>query len=241
MASNKRIEVHKTEDALIKRLCEYIENISKKAIEERSAFTIGVSGGSLIGALAKGLPGVKTEWSKWKIYFCDERIVPFDDTESTYGAYKKALDGVVPIKDDQYRKIDPKLSAEEAAKDYIGKLKADFGNVQLPRFDLLLLGMGPDGHTCSLFPGHPLLQETSVWVAPITDSPKPPPSRVTLTFPVINNAATSIFTIWGAGKADMIKRVLADKEDLPVNQVSPKNGLVHWLLDDAAATKLNGL
>lgn len=75
---------------------------------------LNISGGSLIGALAKGLPGVKTEWSKWKIYFCDERIVPFDDTESTYGAYKKALDGVVPIKDDQYRKIDPKLSGKFA-------------------------------------------------------------------------------------------------------------------------------
>lgn len=96
-------------------------------------------------------------------------------------------------------------SAEDAAKDYIKKLSIYFPPNDVPRFDLLLLGMGPDGHTCSLFPGHPLLQETSVWVASITDSPKPPPSRITLTFPVINNTQLAIFVAVGESKAPMIK------------------------------------
>lgn len=75
----------------------------------------------------------------------------------------------------------------------------------VPRFDVLLLGMGPDGHTCSLFPNHRLLEETSLWICPINDSPKPPPSRITLTFPVINNAKVCIFAISGDSKKTMVK------------------------------------
>lgn len=97
------------------------------------------------------------------------------------------------------------LLAEEAARDYIKKMSEYFSPDRLPRFHLLLLGMGPDGHTCSLFPGHRLLEETSVWVAPITDSPKPPPSRITLTLPVVNNAECCVFAIVGQSKAEMVK------------------------------------
>lgn len=97
------------------------------------------------------------------------------------------------------------FSADEAATDYIKKLSIYFPPNNIPRFDLLLLGMGPDGHTCSLFPGHSLLQETSVWVSSIVDSPKPPPCRITLTFPVINNTRQAIFVATGESKASMIK------------------------------------
>jgi 6-phosphogluconolactonase len=96
------------------------------------------------------------------------------------------------------------FSAEEAAKDYSEKLEVAFNGEDI-KFDLLLLGMGPDGHTCSLFPGHPLLEEANLKVAAITDSPKPPPERVTLTYPVVNNARNCLFAISGAGKADMVK------------------------------------
>lgn len=97
------------------------------------------------------------------------------------------------------------VSAEEAAKDYIQKIAVHFQPDSIPRFHLLLLGMGPDGHTCSLFPNHHLLDETSVWVAPINDSPKPPPSRITLTFPVVNNAEYCAFAVCGQGKAEVVK------------------------------------
>jgi 6-phosphogluconolactonase len=97
------------------------------------------------------------------------------------------------------------ILADAAAKDYIQKLAVFFSPDSLPKFDLLLLGVGPDGHTCSLFPGHSLLDETSVWVAPITNSPKPPPARITFTFPVLNHADLCVFAMAGAGKAEMVK------------------------------------
>lgn len=105
----------------------------------------------------------------------------------------------------------------------------------IPKFDLLLLGMGPDGHTCSLFPGHALLAEDKVLVAPIADSPKPPPRRITMTYPLINNARACVFAMSGAGKADMVKRILGDGEQLPAGLVRPTNGTLTWILDEAAA------
>lgn len=95
--------------------------------------------------------------------------------------------------------------------------------------------MGPDGHTCSLFPGHKLLDETSCLIAPISDSPKPPPCRVTMTYALINKAKCCAFAMAGQGKAEMVKRILKDKEDLPAGLVKPENGNLYWIIDEAAA------
>lgn len=95
--------------------------------------------------------------------------------------------------------------AKEAAEDYTKQIENHFPEENLPRFDLLLLGMGPDGHTCSLFPSHPLLNETSKWIAHITDSPKPPLERITMTLKIINNARNCIFAMSGKEKAPMVK------------------------------------
>ena len=113
-----------------------------------------------------------------------------------------------------------------------------------PRFDLILLGLGEDGHTASLFPQHPLLAEKSRWVAPIFDSPKPPPERITLTLPVINQARQVAFVTAGAGKADILAQVLAAEEpaeNIPARLVRPTGGDLFWFVDEAAATKLNRL
>ncbi|XP_041971412.1 6-phosphogluconolactonase [Aricia agestis] len=224
------------EQEIIKKLSSYIEKIANDSILNRGKFYVGLSGGSVVKYLCEGLPELETDWSKWVLAFCDERVVPEDSEDSTFGTYCKQLIPKTPLDKSQFIAIKQGVSAAEAAVDYTDKLEKAFGSQEF-KFDLLLLGMGPDGHTCSLFPGHELLSETNLKVAPITDSPKPPPERVTLTFPVINNARNCIFAASGSGKADMIKRILKDKEDLPAARVKPE-GALFWILDEASAKLL---
>ncbi|KIO30831.1 hypothetical protein M407DRAFT_146106 [Tulasnella calospora MUT 4182] len=131
---------------------------------------------------------------------------------------------------------------EEVSEDYENQLIQEFAmkdSARFPVFDLIMLGMGPDGHTASLFPGHALLSEEERWVAWIADSPKPPPKRITFTYPVINHAAKVAFVASGAGKQDMLQAILdRPEEGLPSSRVRPKSpGAVYWFVDDAAAGK----
>ncbi|CAG9816408.1 unnamed protein product [Phaedon cochleariae] len=234
--------VVESKDDVISKLCEIIETTAIESIQNKGLFLIGFSGGSLATFLSKGLPKIKTkDFSQWRIFFCDERLVPVDDADSTYGLYKRSLidSGAVALKEEQFIQIKQGVSAEDAATDYASQISKFFPGSSLPTFDMLLLGMGPDGHTCSLFPGHPLLNETKRWVAPITDSPKPPPSRVTLTFPVINNARVCVFATAGKEKADMLKRILVDQEKLPAARVQPSTGKLLWIVDREAGIHLN--
>lgn len=200
-----------------------------------------MTGGSLTKYLSTGLPTIKTDFQKWQLFFCDERYVQKNDPDSTFGVYSRDLIPKIPIDETQFYIIDQSLPLEECAKHYALQIRKAFEmecSVEWPQFDLLLLGMGPDGHTCSLFPGHGLLEEKNVLIAPISDSPKPPPCRVTMTYPVINNAKCCIFAMAGAGKAEMVKRVLVDKEDLPAGRVKPTNGELYWIVDEAAGANL---
>ena len=217
---------------LMKIVKECIEKASEKAV-------IGVSGGSLPKFLVQGINtdfGKEIEWSKVTFIFCDERMVEFENAESTFGLYKKLLEGS-PIEEEQFLKVDVELDVVSAARDYERKIKTLMGNE--PKADLLLLGMGPDGHTCSLFPGHDLLDEKNRIVSPINDSPKPPPERVTLTLPTINSAKAVAFVSTGEGKKEVIKEVLKEKNDsYPATLVNPRNGRLHWIIDKPAGSML---
>lgn len=183
--------------------------------------------------------------------------MPLDHEDSNHNLCQTEIWSKVPIPAQNIHPIDASLipaaskgTAEEAENDleeiadaYEQELIHEFANrnsARFPIFDLILLGVGPDGHTASLFPGHPLLSEDDRWVAYITDSPKPPPRRLTLTFPVINHASRVAFVASGATKADTLHTVLDKPEEgLPASRVRPITpGQVYWFVDEDAAAKI---
>ncbi|XP_050385629.1 probable 6-phosphogluconolactonase 4, chloroplastic [Argentina anserina] len=247
----KKVEVFDSEEHLATQLAKYTAGLSEKFAGERGAFTVVLSGGSLIKALRKlcEAPYLESvEWAKWHVFWVDERVVPKDHEDSNY---KLAYDGFlskVPIPPGNVYAINDALSAEGAAEDYETCLKHLVTNGVLatskisgfPKFDLMLLGMGPDGHVASLFPGHPLVNEKEKWVTFIKDSPKPPPERITFTFPVINSSAYNAMVVNGAGKSGAVQTALGNSENsdpLPAQLVTAEDELT-WFLDKEAASKL---
>lgn len=182
--------VEKGEDALKQQVCDLIADRSKKALATHGKFSIGFSGGSAAKIVCSGLrTRSDVEWGKWHVFTCDERHVDLSSEDSNIAYVKREFLDHVDIPPDNIYPINPTLDVNGAAEDYVAKIRKVFPDEsRVPRFDLLILGMGPDGHTCSLFPNHPGLEEMTKLVIPITDSPKPPPQRITLTLPVLNNA-----------------------------------------------------
>mmetsp|Transcript_12284 Transcript_12284/g.25079 ORF Transcript_12284/g.25079 Transcript_12284/m.25079 type:complete len:299 (+) Transcript_12284:1970-2866(+) len=206
--------------------------------------TIAVSGGSLPRILADGLARAGLADSlcpNWTVLFADERLVPLDHPDSNYRLAQEAL-GEESVR--RYVPLDPSLLHDPTAcaTDYMDKLMQSCNGmteVHPPSLDIILLGLGPDGHTASLFPGHPLLEETQQSVACITDSPKPPPSRITLTLPVLNAARHVAFVVTGASKAEAIRRIFQEPNcGLPGQMVRPTSSNLVWFVDDAAASQL---
>ncbi|XP_052408055.1 6-phosphogluconolactonase [Carassius gibelio] len=239
--SGPRVVVFPSVAELGSTLAQLVSSRAEKALSTGESFSLGLSGGSLVSILSKELPAVPSlDCSRWLIGFCDERLVPFRDPESTYGLYKSQLFEKINIPEDRILAIDPSLPVQECADDYAGKLSKAFNTEQIPVFDMLLLGMGPDGHTCSLFPDHPLLQESQRTVAPISDSPKPPSQRVTMTLPTVNAARCVVFVTTGGSKAPVLKQVLEGGEGpaLPAALVAPGRGELFWLVDEPAAASL---
>jgi 6-phosphogluconolactonase len=180
-----------------------------------------------------------------EVFFCDERVVPLDHEDSNFRACNEAFLKHVPIPREQIHTIDESLldDLDELSDEYEKQLIALFAEknaARFPVFDLILLGMGPDGHTCSLFPGHELLSETDRWVAWLDDSPKPPKKRITFTYPVVNHAYRCAFVISGESKQDTLHAILDEPEHgLPCSRVRPAApGLVFWFADAAAAKKV---
>ncbi|KAJ3300121.1 suppressor of los1-1 [Blyttiomyces sp. JEL0837] len=212
------INVFESNAAISQALNQKVAHLSQEAIARWGKFTVAVSGGSLPTILSAELKKNATvDWAKWHVFLADERCVPLDHADSNCKLIKNELLAHVSIPANQVYPLNEEYAADpaKAAEDYTEKLKRVFGTSGFPQFDLILLGMGPDGHTCSLFPGHPLLNEKTAWVSWLTDSPKPPPSRITLTYPVLNIARCVIFVSTGESKAEVLHNILDKAEPYP--------------------------
>lgn len=220
------------------------QNAALQSKHSSKRFKIGISGGSLISVLNEGLLARDDiVWGRWDIYFADERLVPFASPESNYGKFKRQVLDLIPEGRPRPRvfHVDESLinDAQEAADAYEKTLIKGFAakdSVKLPMFDLLLLGCAPDGHTCSLFPNHPLLRENLAWVAPLEDAPKPPARRITLTLPVICHSHRVTFVVEGSTKAPVVKTIMERPEKgLPSSLVNEgAAGKVSWFVDNEA-------
>ena len=249
---------------------------AREAVAARGQFVVAVSGGSLPKLLASGLIAHATgadgvAWGKWRVFFADERCVPHDHADSNQRgceeAFLQPISEALGVTDDAARRptvygidealVDQPAAAAAAYQKALEGVAGGGGEGEactVPRFDLVLLGMGPDGHTCSLFPGHALFRGAAEqaaagqWVAAIEDSPKPPAQRITLTLPVLNGARRVAFVAAGASKADVLPAAVARRAHgegdgaavLPAGSVVPAadGGAVAWYVDEAAAAQI---
>lgn len=244
MPSAPDIRVLNTPAELFQAAAEEFKTLAAQAVTNHGRFTVALSGGStpksLYSLLASGsVPNIP--WDKIFFFFGDERFVPPDHPDSNYrmvhetGLFSKVFS------DQVFRVLTEEKDADTAARDYEQTIQKFFNLKpgEFPRFDLILLGLGPDGHTASLFPGTAALNEknrlvVANWVEKFRSY------RITFTLPVLDHAACDMFLVSGKDKADMVRQVLADKNaDLPSQKVHPVDGRLVWLLDAAAASRLS--
>jgi 6-phosphogluconolactonase len=248
--SQESRQVYPDAEALAKGAAVDLIRAAQQSVAKRGTFTLALAGGltpqKLYSLLADDPDFRDFPWDKTHLFFGDERHVPPSHIDSNYLMVSSTLlaSGLVPGA--HVHRIRAELpDANMAAVDYDVELHTFFTQSMrmngFPRFDVILLGMGPDGHTASLFPGSKALEEKERWVV-ANWVEKFNSVRITFTFPVLNAARTVFFLVAGADKAQMLYEVLEAKRDAavyPVQQVRPLDGIAVWLLDSAAAARLS--
>jgi 6-phosphogluconolactonase len=237
------IRIVATPSAIADTAAALIVDSARSAVAARERFTIALAGGATpretYWRLALAPYAEQMPWRQTWVFFGDERGVPPEDQQSNYRMASEALLSKVPIPTEQVFRIRGEAEdLDEAAADYAGALKRVFGTRrgQIPRFDLILLGLGIDGHTGSLFPGSPAARETFRTVVAVHAAAAAIPQRITFTLPLICAAAHVVFLVSGPEKAKVVKSVLADRAPLPPTMAQPEHGRLTWIVDrDAAA------
>ena len=234
-----QVQVYESPEELAREAARDFAEHAEAAVAERGRFAVALAGGSTPEAtyriLARDYAG-RDFWRSTYAFFGDERTVPPEDTDSNYRMAREALLDHVQI-GGVYR-MKGELTPEMAAAEYERDLQGFFGAV--PVFDLVLLGIGSDGHTASLFPGTPALEVMDRW-AVANPVKKLSTERITLTAPVINSARAVQFLVAGQSKAEAVAEILegsSDPGEYPSKMIQPENGDLIWLLDNAAASAL---
>lgn len=217
------------------------EEEARSAIATGGRFAVALPGGSVATTFFPRLAAARLDWARTHCFWGDERAVPPTDSASNYGIARALLLERVGVPPAHIHRM--KAEAEDldtAATEYANEMVRVLGTP--PRLDIVLLGMGPDGHVCSLFPGHALLHDRGRWVEAVVDSPKPPPRRLTLTLPALTAAALVVVAALGEPKAAAVREALEDSASvLPVSLAVRGAPRALFLLDQAASSRLSSV
>jgi len=244
--SEPEVLIFPNADALAKAAARRIVDLANAATGARGTCLLALSGGSLPPHIYRLLAAEplrsQMPWAGLSVIWADERYLPFDHPDNNYLQARQSLLDHVPVPAEQIYPVPTyHPAAAQAATVYAHQLRALL-DAHAGRIDIALLGMGPDGHTASLFPGYPALDAPQDQIAiAVVDSPKPPPTRISLTPAALNHAAAVIFLVAGADKAAKVRATLRDPYDPHVNPtqiVCPSGGQVIWMLDADAASEL---
>ena len=230
-------------EAVSLRAASIVIDHANASIVSKGGFTLAVSGGAtplrlfeLLGTTYRNA----ISWDRTDIFWVDERCVPPDHQDSNYSSVRDLLLSGIQMPAGNVHRIRGELAPEEGALEYERELRKCFGSSGLPVFDLVLLGVGEDGHIASLFPDEPSLSENDRLAVPVC-----PASlqcwRITLTLPVLNNAAVILFLVTGRNKADITGKIIGnsnDRHSYPAALIAPVHGAVAWLIDEAAAVNV---
>jgi 6-phosphogluconolactonase len=239
------IAIYPDIDTLSHDAAQHIVRIANESIATYGRFTMALSGGTtprktyeLLGSEPYSR---QINWTLVHIFWGDERCVPPESPDSNYRMAHEALLSKIPIPAVQvHRMLANKPDRDAASQEYVEEMQRVFATDDIPSFDLIQLGMGPEGHTASLFPHQEALHEERRLVMPVS-VPKPPPDRLTFTPPLLNAARNTLFLVTGSDKADALHAVLEGSyqpDEYPAQIVRPPNGEVVWMVDTAAAQNI---
>lgn len=235
------IKIFDTPEELQNFAADFILNTIAETITARNRCFISLSGGTtpqkVYERVAERAREQIVEWKYVHFFWGDERCVPPDDERSNYLMAMKALISFIDIPSENIHRIKGEMKPGDSASTYETEMKRLFATESIPSFDIMLLGLGNDAHTASLFPYSSALKEKERWAIPVFREDEL--SRITLTLPVMNHATTTIFIVSGSNKDEAVYRVLLNRFDpdkYPAQSVKPENGNLFWLLDRSAAS-----